>query len=386
MTTKSSYVGKQLTPSTAYAVVCGGTTTNGQPQSIASVGTSGQVLTSAGAGALPAFSSPFISSVSTPNGTGTANAMTVSGEVLKLSPATSSNPGIVTSGTQTFGGTKTFNGQVELLSYTLGTSLSLGQVDSSVTGSNADIVSSNLQFANILNLTNASLTSVKGMGIAYGDFVWLFNSTGATITFIHNSGGSLDTNSVGFYNPLGNNFQLANNQVMQFVVNYDITLSGASRNGAWVPVIPTGAATNAGTSGQVLVSNGATSLPSYQDYAPASSSFSPGFTGFSANPTVIASYQKMGRLCFIQIGTTVDGTSNTTGFTITGLPFTAASSSTVAFQLLGTGKDNGVVTTVMGSLSGTTMTICKGNSFTAASWTASGSKSANIIFFYETTT
>jgi len=40
---------------TAYAVICGGTTTTGAEQSIASVGTSGQVLTSNGAGALPTF-------------------------------------------------------------------------------------------------------------------------------------------------------------------------------------------------------------------------------------------------------------------------------------------------------------------------------------------
>lgn len=38
---------------TAYAVLCGGTTTTGSQQSIASVGTSGQVLTSNGAGSLP---------------------------------------------------------------------------------------------------------------------------------------------------------------------------------------------------------------------------------------------------------------------------------------------------------------------------------------------
>jgi len=41
---------------TAYAVLCGGTTTTNPVQSIASVGTSGQVLKSNGAGALPSFS------------------------------------------------------------------------------------------------------------------------------------------------------------------------------------------------------------------------------------------------------------------------------------------------------------------------------------------
>jgi hypothetical protein len=40
---------------TAYAIICGGTTGAGVVQSIASVGTSGQVLTSNGAAALPTF-------------------------------------------------------------------------------------------------------------------------------------------------------------------------------------------------------------------------------------------------------------------------------------------------------------------------------------------
>jgi hypothetical protein len=47
--------GTGATTATAYAVQCGGTTSTGAHQSIASVGTSGQVLTSNGAGALPTF-------------------------------------------------------------------------------------------------------------------------------------------------------------------------------------------------------------------------------------------------------------------------------------------------------------------------------------------
>jgi hypothetical protein len=47
--------GTGVTSTTAYAVQCGGTTSTGALQSIASVGTSGQVLTSNGAGALPTF-------------------------------------------------------------------------------------------------------------------------------------------------------------------------------------------------------------------------------------------------------------------------------------------------------------------------------------------
>lgn len=47
--------GTSRSSATAYAVLCGGTTSTGAHQSIAGVGTSGQILTSNGAGALPTF-------------------------------------------------------------------------------------------------------------------------------------------------------------------------------------------------------------------------------------------------------------------------------------------------------------------------------------------
>ncbi len=56
--------GTGLASATPYAVLCGGTTSTGALQSIASVGTSGQVLTSNGAGALPSFKSITASSTS----------------------------------------------------------------------------------------------------------------------------------------------------------------------------------------------------------------------------------------------------------------------------------------------------------------------------------
>jgi len=52
--------GSGVTSATAYAVLCGGTTSTGSIQSIASVGTTGQVLTSNGAGALPSMQSAFL--------------------------------------------------------------------------------------------------------------------------------------------------------------------------------------------------------------------------------------------------------------------------------------------------------------------------------------
>lgn len=50
--------GTERTSHTAYAVICGGTTSTGAQQSIASVGSSGQVLTSNGAGSLPTMQDP----------------------------------------------------------------------------------------------------------------------------------------------------------------------------------------------------------------------------------------------------------------------------------------------------------------------------------------
>lgn len=68
--------GTGLSSATAYAVLCGGTTSTGAFQSIASVGSSGHVLTSNGAGALPTFQAinaganvDLIATLSTTSGT-----------------------------------------------------------------------------------------------------------------------------------------------------------------------------------------------------------------------------------------------------------------------------------------------------------------------------
>jgi hypothetical protein len=63
--------GTGATSATAYAVQCGGTTSTGAHQSVASVGTSGQVLTSNGAAALPTFSEKIVqeTAVATTSGT-----------------------------------------------------------------------------------------------------------------------------------------------------------------------------------------------------------------------------------------------------------------------------------------------------------------------------
>lgn len=64
--------GTGVTSFTPYAVIAGGTTSTGPLQSIASVGTTGQVLTSNGAGALPTFQTSASSGITSINGDSTA--------------------------------------------------------------------------------------------------------------------------------------------------------------------------------------------------------------------------------------------------------------------------------------------------------------------------
>ena len=52
------YGGTDATSFTAYSVLCGGTTSTGALQSVSGVGTTGQVLTSNGASALPSWQTP----------------------------------------------------------------------------------------------------------------------------------------------------------------------------------------------------------------------------------------------------------------------------------------------------------------------------------------
>jgi len=65
--------GTGVASTTDYAVLCGGTSSTGAIQSIAGVGTSGQVLTSNGAGALPTFQNAPGGTFSILRWSGTAN-------------------------------------------------------------------------------------------------------------------------------------------------------------------------------------------------------------------------------------------------------------------------------------------------------------------------
>lgn len=114
----------------------------------------------------------------------------------------------------------------------------------------------------------------------------------------------------------------------------------------------------------------------------AGTSFTPGFTGFSANPTsVAATYTLVGKLCFVSI-TMAAGTSNASTFTITGLPFNAAYGQYVA---IAQATNGGAVSTAVASGSigvGTAvLTLYLGGSSTG--WSSSLGKGITATFFYE---
>jgi hypothetical protein len=149
---------------TAYAVLCGGTTSTAAIQSIASVGTSGQVLTSNGAGALPTFqtSTGGVTSI-----TGTTNEVIASAST---GAVTLSLPqAIATTSSVTFG------------EITIG-SLGQGQISTGGAGSPLQIAAAN------------TLTLVAGSGS--GQIVCNANA----VVPITSNGVTLGTTSLPFSN------------------------------------------------------------------------------------------------------------------------------------------------------------------------------------------
>jgi len=87
------YGGTGIASTVAYSVLCGGTTSTGALQSVASVGTAGQVLTSSGAGALPIWAATgTVSSITA--GTGlSGGTITTTGTISLITPVSLTNGG-----------------------------------------------------------------------------------------------------------------------------------------------------------------------------------------------------------------------------------------------------------------------------------------------------
>lgn len=115
-----------------------------------------------------------------------SNGASLSGQVLTLQPADATNPGGVSTTTQTIAGDKTFSGNT-----TLGANVTYtSSVNSSLTGANARIPS---HTNSSITFTNASLTSIASAnngGVSGGHTLCLFNETGNNITIVNNYGSA----------------------------------------------------------------------------------------------------------------------------------------------------------------------------------------------------
>jgi hypothetical protein len=222
--------GTGLTSATAYAVLTGGTTSTGAFQSIASVGTSGQVLTSNGAGALPTFQTLGTATITITGDSGgalTASSFTFTGGTSGLTFAGSGS-------TETLSGTLVVanggTGATTLTSH----GVLLGNTTSAVTataaGTNGQVLIGSTSAAPAF----ASLTS-SGSTLTYTTGANTLNIDIAAPVSVAN-GGTGDTSLTAY-----------------------AVLCGGTTSTAAVQSIA-----SVGTSGQVLTSNGAGALPTFQ--------------------------------------------------------------------------------------------------------------------------
>lgn len=253
---------------------------------------------------------------------------------------------------------------------------------------------------------DASLTSISGVSWVQGDLpYWSGTDTSARLAkdtnatrYIANTGTSNNpawaqvdlSNGVTGDLPFANLTQGSARSVLGVTGNATADFASIQGTANQVLVINSGGtalsfgqvnlASSAAVTGILPVANGGVDQTAY-------TSFSPGFTGFSVNPTVVARYKQIGKTVFVFIESTSGGTSNATGFTITGLPVTSAttSSSVPTRFCSGIGQDSGVLTQVTFDIASnsTTITLYKGVSTTATSWTNSGTKFADLSFCYE---
>lgn len=207
---------------TAYAVLAGGTTSTGAIQSVAGLGTSGQVLMSNGAGALPTFQ--------TVAGSGTVN----SGTSTHLAYyATSSNAlsdadGATVSGAYTYSGISTF------------TAMDVHQAGLSVTGntSNNAIDSTQALASNTVSyrIENTSTTGAAGSS---GIYKVATASTGDPyVTFLC---GASTTWAIGLDNDDGDSFKVRLGANPSTGI---LAIRGETNTGA-ISILGTGVANNA---------------------------------------------------------------------------------------------------------------------------------------------
>lgn len=189
--------GTGLATTTAYAVLCGGTTSTSALQSVSGVGTAGQVLTSNGAGALPTWQTgggAFSWGTTASAGTGTGLALSVGASAA----ASTTGFSYIVNNTQTQVATG--------MQITLGTSnlahlglgISLKSANTSGQGLYIDLGSTGLGTAIQIDALNGKYSSGTGSGaIKFGNSI--NGSTGSAIGIYFSSINSSSGTGYGIY-------------------------------------------------------------------------------------------------------------------------------------------------------------------------------------------
>jgi len=165
-----------LTPGTTGSGTAGITQINGQIKITGGSPAAGEVLTS-DANGLATWTAPTgVTTLSAISTSGTANGATISGNTLNLNAASANFGGVVTTGTQTFAGSKTFNSDLNVNGLTVGkgpanfTTL-LGQEAGSVmtvNGTNNVAVGYQALKSNTDGSSNVAIGYIAGTGITTG--------------------------------------------------------------------------------------------------------------------------------------------------------------------------------------------------------------------------
>jgi hypothetical protein len=161
---------------TAYAVICGGTTSTSAQQSVAALGSSGDILTSNGAGALPTFQAP----AAQPNGyTFLGTITTTSGSSQSLTGLTLTNYKFMRCSLN--GVSVASNGS------------STQQNGQALTGTN-----NNTAYSGLLDIDLSTGAAMFGTSGASGGYVSNVTTASTSIVFTC-SGGNFDAGSIRVY-------------------------------------------------------------------------------------------------------------------------------------------------------------------------------------------
>jgi hypothetical protein len=211
---------------TAYSVIAAGTTATGAFQNVSGLGSSGNVLTSAGAGALPVWAAPAASSISITGDSGGA----LTGAAFTFTGGTT---GLTFSGAST---TETLTGTLAVKNGGTGAATLTGVLTGN--GTSAVTASTITQYGTVVAGASNAVASVAPSATSGIPYISQGSSSNPTFGTAVVAGGGTGVTSTTAYAPI---------------------VGGTTTTGAFQA-----ADTNIGTSGFVLTSTGSSSIPTWQ--------------------------------------------------------------------------------------------------------------------------